>query len=65
MSTFERLLAIASGQGEVVDLARSMIGEQELAVLAKRGVFELLVDAIYALRVLHKARGRLNCLYSS
>jgi hypothetical protein len=33
MSTFERLLAIASGQGEVFDLARSMIGKQELALL--------------------------------
>ena len=33
MSTFERLLAIASGHGEVFDLARGMIGKQELALL--------------------------------
>ncbi len=49
-------------QGETADLARSMTGEQELAVLGKRGVFELLVGAIYALRVLHKARGAVELL---
>jgi UTP-glucose-1-phosphate uridylyltransferase len=33
MSAFERLLAIASGTGEVLSLAREIIGKEKLAVL--------------------------------
>jgi hypothetical protein len=33
MTTFARWLALASGQGEVFDLAREMIGTRELALL--------------------------------
>jgi hypothetical protein len=40
VSTFERLLAIASGEGKVFDLARAMIGENELALLLAKAVVQ-------------------------
>jgi hypothetical protein len=33
VTPFEKLLAIASGEGEVLELARDMIGKKELALL--------------------------------
>jgi hypothetical protein len=39
MSVFEKLNAIASGQGEVFEMAREMIGKPELALmLAKAAI---------------------------